>query len=138
MNADEIGLGLHPGQAAATESARSAPPVTTSMPRMAMLAPNLKLKVLPILRRDDQHHLHHVVPLQEPLGRMQPDGLVGQRGERLLVVLVPEPAAASGGRQNYGKLRHAIRKIGCQFQGTATGNPVGVTVSLPSMVARPR
>ena len=43
---------------------------------------------------------------EEFFGRVQPDGLVRQRRERLFVVLVVKPAALAGRRQDHGKLGH--------------------------------
>ena len=76
------------------------------MPRIAMLARELELKVLAVLGRDHEDRLLHVAAADEPLGRVQPDRLVRQRRKRLLVVLVVKPAALPGGRQNDGKLGH--------------------------------
>jgi hypothetical protein len=39
---------------------------------------------------------------------MEPDSFVGQRGIRLFIALVLEPAAASGGRENYCEFSHDI------------------------------
>ena len=48
----------------------------------------------PVFGGDDQDRLRHVVAAQKPLGRVQPQGLVRQRRERLLIAAVVEPAAA--------------------------------------------
>ena len=64
---------------------------------------------------------------KKPLGRVEPDRLVGQRGEHFLIALIAKPAAAAGGRQNHGELRHAGVSLFCTISGKSGQAPFAGT-----------
>ncbi len=121
VDGDEIDVrpNMLPVRSQSNRTARL-PPSTTSMPRIATLAANFDLK-LAVLRIDDQDQLLDVVPVQKPFGGMQPDGPVGQRCKRLLVMLVTKPAALAGSRQNHTPRGHRLlcTVAGCPSHGTS-------------------
>ena len=117
--------GLHPGQRGLDRIAPLRPAVDHLDPQNGDVGGKLQHEIGPVLGRDHQDRLHHVVAAQKPLGRVQPDGLVGQRRERLLIAAVVEPAAAAGGGQNHGELAHGGVSLGTsplivRFRGGAS------------------
>ena len=78
VDADEIGLRLHPGQRRLDRVGPLRAAVDHLDAQNGDIRGELEVEILPILGRDDQNRLHHVVAAQKPLGRVQPDGLVGQ------------------------------------------------------------
>ena len=79
------------------------------MPKMAALAANLKLKYSRSSAAMTSSNCLTSSRFKKLFGRMEPDGLVGQRRKRLFVVLVLEPAARAGGSEDNGKLGHGER-----------------------------
>ncbi len=106
VNADEIGLGFDPGQGSLDRVGPLRAAIDHIDAENGDICAELGSKILPIFRRNDQNGLHYVVPPQKTLGRMQPHGFVGHGHEGLFIVFILEPAAAPGGRQNYGEFGH--------------------------------
>ena len=108
VNADEIDVGLHAGQGLGDRIGPLRAALDHVDAQDGHVGGELELEVLAVLGRDDHDHLLDVVAVEELFGRVQPDRLVRQRRERLLVVLVVKPAALARRRQDDGKIRHEL------------------------------
>ena len=66
----------------------------------------LEVEVLAVIGRDHKDDLDDIISAEETFCAVQPDCAAGEWSKGFLVVFVLEPAATTGGRQDYGELGH--------------------------------
>jgi len=74
VDADEIGLGLDPSQRSGHRIGTLRAAVDHFDSQDRDVRGELEIEILAVLRRDHQDGLHDIVAVEEPLGRVQPDG----------------------------------------------------------------
>ena len=84
VNANELDVRLHPRQGRGHRIGAFGSALNDVYPQDGHVRAELEVETLAVLGRDDDDDLGHVVALQKPLGRVQPDGLARQGAKGFL------------------------------------------------------